>query len=99
MINPYPSASGWVADFIIAVMIGVAIFAVEWRDLLGAVVGMAAVSLFASILFYFLQAPDVAMTEAAIGAALSGAVFIFALKRTVRYETEEEEKPGWWLRW
>ncbi|RLF90605.1 hypothetical protein DRN82_03130 [Thermococci archaeon] len=84
---------------IIGLMIVSAILAVEWRDLLAAVVGMTAVSLFASILFFFLQAPDVAMTEAAIGAALSGAVFIFAIKRTYRYETEEEEKPGWWMRW
>ncbi len=84
---------------IIGIMVLSAIFAVEWRDLLAAVVGMAAVSLFASLLFFFLQAPDVAMTEAAIGAALSGAVFIFAIKRTKRFETEEEETPGWWVRW
>jgi energy-converting hydrogenase B subunit D len=84
---------------IVAIMILSAILAVEWRDLLAAVVGMAAVSLFASILFFMLQAPDVAMTEAAIGAALSGAVFIFALKKTRRFETEEEERPGWWVRW
>ena len=80
-------------------MIISAVFAVEWRDLLAAAVGMAAVSLFASILFLILQAPDVAMTEAAIGAALSGAIFIFAIKRTQRFETEEEERPGWWVRW
>ena len=83
---------------IVAIMVLSAIFAVEWRDLLAAVVGMAAVSLFASLLFFFLQAPDVAMTEAAIGAALSAAVFIFAVKRTERYESEEEG-AGWWLRW
>ncbi|AEK72446.1 hypothetical protein GQS_02725 [Thermococcus sp. 4557] len=84
---------------IVGIMIISAILAVEWRDLLAAVVGMAAVSLFASLLFFMLQAPDVAMTEAAIGAALSGAIFIFAIKRTQRFETEEEEKPGWWVRW
>ncbi|ASJ03151.1 hypothetical protein A3L09_07735 [Thermococcus profundus] len=84
---------------VVTLMVISAILAVEWRDLLAAVVGMAAVSLFASLLFFMLQAPDVAMTEAAIGAALSGAVFIFAIKRTQRFETEEEEKPGWWVRW
>ncbi|MCD6558720.1 DUF4040 domain-containing protein [Palaeococcus sp. (in: euryarchaeotes)] len=83
---------------IVAVMVLSAIFAVEWGDLLAAVVGMTAVSLFASVLFFFLQAPDVAMTEAAIGAAMSAAVFIFAIKRTQRYESEEEG-AGWWLRW
>lgn len=83
---------------IVAMMVLSAIFAVEWRDLLAAVVGMAAVSLFASVLFFFLQAPDVAMTEAAIGAAMSAAVFIFAIKRTERFESEEEG-AGWWMRW
>ncbi|WP_297092248.1 DUF4040 domain-containing protein [Thermococcus sp.] len=84
---------------IVGIMVVSAVLAVEWRDLLAAAVGMAAVSLFASLLFFMLQAPDVAMTEAAIGAALSAAVFIFAIKRTQRFETEEEEKPGWWVRW
>jgi len=93
------SAIALIEYIIITLMVVSAIFAVEWRDLLAAVVGMAAVSLFASILFFMLQAPDVAMTEAAIGAALSGAVFIFAIKRTRRFESEEEEKPGWWVRW
>jgi uncharacterized MnhB-related membrane protein len=90
--------SEWVGIFIVALMVLSAIFAVEWRDLLAAVVGMAAVSLFASIAFFFLQAPDVAMTEAAIGAAMSAAIFIFAIKRTQRYESEEEG-TGWWVRW
>ena len=90
--------SDWVAIFIAALMVVSAIFAVEWRDLLAAVIGMAAVSLFASIAFFFLQAPDVAMVEAAIGAALSAAVFIFAINRTERYESEEEG-PGWWVKW
>ncbi|RLF87620.1 hypothetical protein DRO91_04195 [Candidatus Heimdallarchaeota archaeon] len=90
--------SDWVAIFIAALMVVSAIFAVEWRDLLAAVIGMAAVSLFASIAFFFLQAPDVAMVEASIGAALSAAVFIFAIKRTERYENEEEG-TGWWVRW
>ncbi|ANF23201.1 DUF4040 domain-containing protein [Thermococcus sp. CX2] len=89
----------YIPHLIVAIMVVSAILAVEWKDLLAAVVGMAAVSLFASLLFFFLQAPDVAMTEAAIGAALSGAIFIFAIKRTQRYETEDEEKPGWWVRW
>ncbi|MDI3476003.1 MAG: energy-converting hydrogenase subunit [Thermococcaceae archaeon] len=90
---------GLIEYIIVALMVISAILAVEWRDLLAAAVGMAAVSLFASILFFMLQAPDVAMTEAAIGAALSGAIVIFAVKRTQRFETEEEEKPGWWVRW
>ena len=43
-------------------------------------------ALLVSILFYFLQAPDVAMAEASIGAALTAAIFIVAIARTERYE-------------
>ncbi|MBN2526993.1 MAG: DUF4040 domain-containing protein [Deltaproteobacteria bacterium] len=37
--------------------------------------------LFASIVFIFLAAPDVAMTEAAIGSGLTTFIFFFALNR------------------
>jgi len=63
-----------------------AVAACVFRDLISAVIAAALVSLIASILFYFLQAPDVAMAEAAIGAALTTAIFIVAIRRTDRYE-------------
>jgi uncharacterized MnhB-related membrane protein len=37
-------------------------------------------SLLLSIEFYILQAPDVAIAEAAIGAGLSTAIYLFALR-------------------
>jgi energy-converting hydrogenase B subunit D len=63
-----------------------AIAASIFKDLMNAVIAMALVSLIASILFYFLQAPDVAMAEASIGAALTTAIFIIAIRRTKRHE-------------
>jgi uncharacterized MnhB-related membrane protein len=63
-----------------------AIAACIFKDLMNAVIAMALVSLIASILFYFLQAPDVAMAEASIGAALTTAIFIIAIRRTKRHE-------------
>jgi len=53
---------------------------------MAAVVACAAVSLIVSALFYLLQAPDVAMAEAAIGAALTTAIFVIAIRKTGRYE-------------
>ncbi len=67
-------------------MLGAGIAAYFLRDLIAAVVACAAVSLIASLLFYLLQAPDVAMAEAAIGAGLSTAVFVIAIRKTERYE-------------
>jgi uncharacterized MnhB-related membrane protein len=72
--------------FLILLMLIAAMAASIFRDLISAVIAAALVSLIASILFYFLQAPDVAMAEAAIGAALTAAIFIIAIRRTERYE-------------
>ena len=71
---------------LIFIMVILAIAASMFKDLVNAVVVSAAVSLIASILFYFLQAPDVAMAEAAIGAGLTTAIFIIAIRKTERYE-------------
>ncbi len=71
---------------LIFIMIILAVAASLFKDLVNAVVVCAAVSLITSILFYFLQAPDVAMAEAAIGAGLTTAIFIIAIRKTERYE-------------
>ena len=76
----------FVVSFLVVLMLVGAVAASIFRDLISAVIAAALVSLIASVLFYFLQAPDVAMAEAAIGAALTAAIFIIAIRRTKRYE-------------
>jgi len=76
----------FVVSFLVFLMLAGAVAASIFEDLISAVIAAALVSLIASILFYFLQAPDVAMAEAAIGAALTTAIFIIAIRRTKRYE-------------
>jgi uncharacterized MnhB-related membrane protein len=55
-------------------------FAVWFRDLLSSVVSLATFSLLLSLEFYILQAPDVAIAEAGIGAGLTTAIYIIALR-------------------
>jgi len=76
----------FIVSFLVFVMLVGAVAASVFKDLLVAVIAAALVSLIAAILFYFLQAPDVAMAEAAIGAALTAAIFIIAIRRTKRFE-------------
>ena len=71
---------------LVILMLIAAAAAAYFKDLVNAVIATALVSLIAAILFYYLQAPDVAMAEAAIGAALLTAVFIIAIGKTERYE-------------
>lgn len=73
-------------SFLVLLMLVAAISAIFFKDLINAVIASCMVSLIAAILFYLLQAPDVAMAEASIGAALVTAVFVIAIRRTKRYE-------------
>ena len=54
-------------------------FTVWFRDLLCSVICSGAFSLLLALEFYLLQAPDVAIAQAGIGAALDTAIFIIAL--------------------
>ncbi len=75
-----------IVTILVLLMIASAISACIFKDLMNAVIASCIVSLIAAILFYFLQAPDVAMAEAAIGAALVTGIFVIAVKKTKRFE-------------
>lgn len=76
---------------LVFMMLFAAIIAGIFKDLLNAVIAAGFVSFIAAILFYFLQAPDVAMAEASIGAALTIVIFIIAIKKTRRHEEDEKD--------
>ncbi len=75
-----------VVPLLALVLIGAAIYAIRQKDLLLAIIGSSIVSLILSVMFFILQAPDVALTEAAIGVALTTIIFIITIKKTTRYE-------------
>ncbi len=65
------------------------VLVVAFKDLLAAAIAFAAFSLLLAIEFYILQAPDVAIAEAGIGAGLTTAIFIIAIRGTKRFEEKE----------
>jgi uncharacterized MnhB-related membrane protein len=73
----------------------VAVAAVVLKDVLSSVIAAGVVSLLASVLYLTYGAPDVAMTEAAIGSALTTVVFLFAWYRvkSIQQEDSSEGKP------
>lgn len=78
-----------------ALMIAAAILALYTKDIVGAIVSAGVVSLLASILYLVYGAPDVAMTEAAIGSALTTVVFLFAWSRIRRdAKNQGKDDPG-----
>ena len=71
------------------VLIGLVLTAlavVLFKDLISAAIALGASSLLLSLQFFILRAPDVAIAEAAVGAALTTAIFIFAIRSTEREE-------------
>ncbi len=71
---------------ITVILIVAALLTIKYKDLVAAVIASSVVSLIVSIYFYLLQAPDVALTEAAIGVGLSTIIFMITIRRTRRME-------------
>ena len=78
----------WLAICVVLLTLGAAVAVLLLENFLAAVAAASVVSLGVAVMFVMLQAPDVAMTEAAIGAGLSTLIFLYALKKT--RDTEEE---------
>lgn len=62
---------------------------IRFQDLLSAAVAFGIFSFLLSLEFYILQAPDVAIAEAGIGAGLTTAIYILAIRGTGRWEVEQ----------
>ncbi|MDI9368909.1 MAG: DUF4040 domain-containing protein [Thermotogota bacterium] len=78
-----------VFSFIIGVvMVGLAIFAIEANKLLTSVIMLSAMGLLSVILFVIMIAPDVAITEASVGAGLTTAIFLLSLRNLKRADVE-----------
>ncbi len=67
-------------------IVGSALMVVKFKDLISATIALAACSLLVSLEFFILQAPDVAIAEAAVGAGLTTAILVFAIKGSRRRE-------------
>jgi energy-converting hydrogenase B subunit D len=73
-------------EAILGVIVLVAALSLVVRDLITAVILSSAVSLLSCLVFILLHAPDVALTEAAVGAGVSALVFVWVIHRTERYD-------------
>ena len=74
---------------IAAILISAAV-AVTSEKILSSVIALGVTGAFVALEFIILHAPDVAISEAAVGAVLSTALFIVAIRKTTKKEDEEE---------
>jgi len=73
---------------LLALLVVTALLAVSARDLLAAVIVFAVYSLIMALTWQRLQAPDLALTEAAVGAGVTTVLFVVTIFRTRRREEE-----------
>lgn len=71
---------------ILLLLITVAVAAILQKNLLSAVLVFTAFGLVMSVLWMLLRSPDLAITEAAVGAGVTGVLFILTLKRIHKLE-------------
>lgn len=71
-------------ELLLLVHLILAVLILAIRSLFTAVILMAIFSLFSAVLFFVLHAPDVALTEAAVGAGVSTFLYIWIVKHTQR---------------
>ena len=74
------------------IMVAAAFMALYLKNLVSAIISAGVISLLASIIYLLLAAPDVAMTEAAIGSGLTTIVFLLALNRINKIKGEQDGK-------
>jgi len=84
----------WITLITMLVMLGAAFAVLFLKNYLAATAAISVVSLALSVMFVILQAPDVALAEAAVGAGISGVILALTLRRVGLWqiETNEESK-------
>ncbi len=70
--------------FLLFILIILSLYSLLTKDLLYGTIALSGSSLITALLFYLLHAPDVAITEAAVGAGVSTVIFVWAIRSTER---------------
>lgn len=83
----------WISVVIVAIMLLAAAAALLFKNHVAAVASVGILSLALSLLFVILKAPDVTMTEAAVGAGLSALVLALGLRRLGLWQIEHSDAP------
>ncbi|HJW97021.1 MAG TPA: hydrogenase subunit MbhD domain-containing protein [archaeon] len=78
-------------DILLVIILGLTAMAVWSRDLLKSVIFLSAASVSTALVFFLLNAPDIAITKAAVEAGVATAVFVVAIQKTARFEKDKKE--------
>ena len=73
-------------EMLLVIQVIICWFALQAKDLLNAVIFLSVFSLLNALFFFYLHAPDVALTEAAVGAGISTFIFVWIIYKTDRHD-------------
>ncbi|WP_319415551.1 hydrogenase subunit MbhD domain-containing protein [Marispirochaeta aestuarii] len=71
-------------EVLLALMLITAVISLQVRDMLAAVLTLSVFSLLSCLVFFLFHAPDVALTEAAVGTGVGTVVMIWIVYKTER---------------
>jgi uncharacterized MnhB-related membrane protein len=75
-----------ILESLLLALLVMSIVAIEMKDLLYAVIVLGAVDVIAAVAFYFMAAPDIAITQASVTAGLTIFIFVIVIGKTRRLE-------------
>ena len=75
-----------IISILLIVIICLTIFALLTKALLGSIIALSGISLLSAFIFLLSKAPDVAITEAAVGAGVTTIIFVW----TIRHSSNED---------
>ena len=75
-----------ILESVLLVLLVMSVIAIEMRDLLHAVILLGAVDILAAVAFYFMAAPDIAITQVSVTAGLTVFIFVIVIGKTRRLE-------------
>lgn len=75
-----------ILEIVLLSMLAMSIVAIELKDLLYAVIVLGVVDILAAVAFYFMAAPDIAITQVSVTAGLTVFVFVIVIGKTRRME-------------
>ena len=81
--------ANWIILLAVIVMLAGAVAVLVLQNYLAAVAATSVVSLGAAVIFVMLRAPDVALTEAAVGTGVSSVIMALALRRLGLWQVNE----------
>ena len=74
---------------LLSLILCLSIFSLIAKDLLHSVIALSAISILSALFFTFLKAPDVAITEAAVGTGVSTIIYVWAIRHTKRKDGDK----------